>query len=188
MTPATTAMTVTITRPICSGKTAGRRGANVRRRKRLHIRDNLEMQDAFGIVIFAVVGLAVVGAIASLVGRGRLYEQIGRGGLSLNEDRDVRGGSRGGPPAGSAAATREREQEIRQMLDARNELRARRGEAAVDVDAELARLTAPAVDPALAAEIRSLVIARNERRARAGKPELDVDTEVARQIERLGGA
>jgi hypothetical protein len=140
------------------------------------------VQDAFGIVIFAVMGVAVVAAIASLVGRGRLYDQIGRGGLSLNEDRDARRG----PVVGSAAATQEREQEIRQMLDARNERRVRRGEAAVDVEAELKRLTAGAVDPALAAEIRSLVVARNQRRARAGKPALDVETEVARQIERLG--
>jgi hypothetical protein len=86
------------------------------------------------------------------------------------------------------AAARERELEIRQMLDARNDRRLRRGEAALDVQAELERLTASAVDPVLAAEIRSLVIARNERRARAGKPALDVDTEVARQIERLSGS
>jgi hypothetical protein len=71
------------------------------------------------------------------------------------------------------------------MLDARNERRARRGEAPVDVEAELARLTAPAVDPGLEAEVRQLVIARNERRERRGQPPLDVEEEVARQLREL---
>ena len=46
------------------------------------------MQDAFGIVLLVVVGLGVVVAIASLFGRGRLYDDIGRGGMSIGEDRD----------------------------------------------------------------------------------------------------
>jgi hypothetical protein len=70
---------------------------------------------------------------------------------------------------------------------ARNERRTRRGEPALDVEAELARLTAPAVDPELAAEVRSLVIARNERRGRAGREPLDVEAEVARQLRELSG-
>lgn len=145
-----------------------------------------DVQETFGVVIFAVVGVATVLAIVSLVGRGRLYDQIGRGGLSLNEDREGRPQSGSpGPPAGSAAASQERELEIRQMLGARNERRARRGEVALDVEAELERLTTPALDPGLAAEVRSLVVARNERRARAGKPALDVEAEVARQLESL---
>ena len=51
------------------------------------------------------------------------------------------------------------------MLEARNARRARRGEPPIDVDEELARLTAPAIDPELREEIRELVIARNPRRA-----------------------
>src|SRR3954463_4708138 len=126
------------------------------------------MQDAFGIVIFAVVIVATIVAVVSLWGRSSAYEQIGRGGLSLR-DEGPRGGGAGG------GATRGRDDEIRQMLDARNERRARRGEAPLDVDAELARLTAPAVDPGLEAEVRQLVIARNDRRARRGQPPLDVE-------------
>ena len=62
--------------------------------------------------------------------------------------------------------------EIRQLLEARNERRIRRGEPAIDIEQELARLTtiAPAIDPALREEIRQLVVARNHRRVRAGKP------------------
>ena len=76
----------------------------------------------------------------------------------------------------------ERDDEIRQLLEARNERRARRGEAPIDVDSELARLTAPAIDPALREEIRQLVVARNHRRVRAGKPPLDVEAEIEREI------
>ena len=83
----------------------------------------------------------------------------------------------------------ERDTEIRQMLEARNERRARRGEPPVDVEQELTRLTtpAPAIDPALREEIRQLVVARNHRRVRAGKPPLDVEAEIEREIAGLGG-
>ena len=73
------------------------------------------------------------------------------------------------------------------MLGARNARRAARGEAPLDVDDEIARLTAPTSDPALEAEIRSLVEARNARRVRRGKPPLDVEAEVQRQIRDLIG-
>ena len=138
------------------------------------------MKDAFGIVLFVVVGLAIVAAVWAILGTGEMYRQIGRGGLSLGdgEDRPAR------EPSGALAA-RERDAEIRQMLEARNARRVARGEPPVDVDAELAALTRPAADPALEAEVRQLVEARNERRARAGKEPLDVDAEVARQLREL---
>jgi hypothetical protein len=138
------------------------------------------VQEAFGIVIFAVVVVAAVVAIITIFGRSKAYEQIGRGGLSLRDETYK-------PEPKGAGAVRERDDEIRQMLAARNERRVRRGEAPLDVEAELARLTAPAVDPGLEAEVRSLVIARNERRARRGQPPLDVEEEVARQLRELGG-
>ena len=47
---------------------------------------------------------------------------------------------------------------------------------------ELARLTAPLIDPELRGEIRDLVIARNKRRERLGKPPLDVEAEIEREI------
>jgi hypothetical protein len=63
----------------------------------------------------------------------------------------------------------------------------RRGERPVDVEQELARLTAPRIDGALRGEIRDLVIARNHRRARKGLAPLDVDAEIEREIEGLNG-
>ena len=139
------------------------------------------VQEAFGIVIFVVVGVAIVAAIYAAAGAGSLYQQIGRGGLSLNEDEDR------GRPGGGAVSRAVADEEIRQMLGARNARREARGEPPLDIEAELARLTAPTVDPQLESEIRQLVIARNERRERQGKPPLEVEEEVRRQIADLGG-
>ncbi len=150
---------------------------------------NVRIQDAFQIVIFVVVFLAAVGAIFTFVNSSKAYSQIGRGGLSLNEDREdprrMRPASR---PA--AVVSAERDAEIRQLLTARNERRARRGQEPVDVEAELERLTAPVPatsDPGLREEVRSLVVARNERRARKGKEPLDVEAEIDRQLRELSG-
>jgi hypothetical protein len=145
-------------------------------------RDNAPVQDAFGIVLVVVVVLAALVAIVTFVGSGRAYDQIGRGGLSLGDgaDRPARE-----PPAAIAAG--ERTTEIRQMLEARNARRIRRGEPPLDVDAELAALTRPAVDPALAVEIRQLVEARNARRIRRGEEPLDVEAEVARRLRDVAG-
>ena len=147
------------------------------------------MQDAFGIVIFAVVAISAVIAIISLFGRGRMYDDIGRGGLSIGEDRDMRPRGVGGaasPPVSKA----ERDDEIRQMLEARNARRAARGEAPADVETELAELTRPAPaesDPELLEEVRTLVEARNARRVARGKEPLDVEAEIARQLRELPG-
>jgi hypothetical protein len=143
------------------------------------------MQDAFGIVIFVVVGVGAVIAIVSLFGRSRLYDDIGRGGMSIGEDRDLR--PRPSAPAPVSAA--ERDDDIRQMLEARNARRAARGEEAIDVEAELQALTrpAPATDPDIREEVRQLVEARNARRLARGKEPLDVEAEIARQIRDLPG-
>ena len=138
------------------------------------------MQEAFGIVIFAVVGISVVLALVSLFFRGRLYDEIGRGGIG--DDREIRPA----PPEGGTVDVAERDAEIRQMLAARNARAVARGEAGIDVEDELARLTAPAADPGLRQEVRELVIARNARREARGEPPLDVDAEVERQLRELG--
>jgi hypothetical protein len=143
-------------------------------------------QDAFWTVLLVVVIGGALVAVFTFLATGKLYDQIGRGGLSLHEDDDLRGGRGGGAPS-SAASARERDEEIRQLLTARNERRARRGEPPIDIEAELQRLTAPAIDPGLREEIRQLVVARNERRARAGKEPLDVEAEVERQVRELSG-
>lgn len=140
------------------------------------------IQDSFGLVLFVVVGVGAIAAILSLGAARRSYDQIGRGGLSLDED-DAR---RAGRPATGASARREAEEEIRQMLTARNARRARRGQEPLDVEAELARLHRPSADPALREEVRQLVLARNARRARRGQPALEVEAEVERQLGELG--
>jgi hypothetical protein len=140
------------------------------------------VQEAFWIVLLIVVIGAAIVAIITFVGTSKLYDQIGRGGLSINED--VGRGNPGAAPPPEPAGVRE--DEIRQLLTARNEHRARRGQAPLDVEAELQRLTSKVeVDPELRAEIRQLVVARNDRRMRAGKPPLDVDEEVEKEIKRL---
>ena len=139
------------------------------------------MDDAFLVVVIAVSLLAIVAAVVLLATSGGSYDHVGRGGLSIGEDRpSVRPSGGGG--AGSRA---DRDAEIRQLLDARNARRAARGEAPVDVEAELAALTAPAADPDLESEVRALVEARNARRAARGEAPLDVDAEVSRRLREM---
>ena len=139
-----------------------------------------------GIVIVVVVAGAALVAVGMALTSGRTYDQIGRGGLSPRDGSDAPAHD---PRHSGAVAAREREEEIRQMLEARNELRRRRGREPLDVEAELRALSAPvAVDPGLEAEIREHVIARNERRVRRGREPLDVDAEVARRMRELGDA
>ena len=145
--------------------------------------------EAFGTVLIVVCVLAVVFAAISYRGTGGIYSGLGReGGLSM--DGDEAGASRRAAAPQSAAATAEAREEIRQLLEAKNARREARGQAPLDVDAELASLTAPqqgTADPGLRDEVRQLVIARNERRLRQGKPPLDVEDEVERQLRELGG-
>jgi hypothetical protein len=145
------------------------------------------MAETFGIVLFAVVAVAALVAVVTLVTSGRGYDQIGRGGLSLRDGADHPGDDRADGAAGAAAAAREREDDIRQMLEARNELRRRHGRQPVDVEAELRALDRAAADPELEAEIRAHVVARSERLERQGSEPLDVDAEVARRLRGLGG-
>jgi len=137
------------------------------------------VQDAFWTVLLVVVVGASIVAVITFALSDKTYAQIGRGGLSLDAP------SRAEPASGAV-----RDDEIRQMLEARNERRVRRGQDPLDVEAELATLVAPsaalAADPELVAEVRDLVIARNERRVRMGKEPLDVEAEVARQLRDLG--
>ena len=138
------------------------------------------MQGAFATVVLVVCGVGIAGAIVALLLGRRTWEDYGRNHLLMERNPPA-------PAGGSAAALSERDEEIRQMLEARNARRRRRGEAELDIDAELGRLPPPAVDDDLRAEIRDLVIARNHRRARQGKPPLDVEAEIERQIAALSG-
>ena len=144
------------------------------------------MQEAFGTVLFAVVGISALVAVVTFASARRAYDEIGKGLLSLRDGTDR-------PPREPAllsgpAARAEQELELRQLLSARNAVRERAGRPLLDVEAELAALLVPVpvCDPALEAEVRDLVIARNARRARAGREPLDVEAEVARQLAELG--
>jgi hypothetical protein len=153
------------------------------------------MEGAFAIVLFVVVGVAVVGAVISLVMSGDAYNHIGRGGLSIGEDRPLRppapGSAAGGLGPLTPAGAAEREADIRSMLEARNARRAARGQAVGDVEQELQALLHPpveAADPALEAEVRELVESRNARRVARGQEPLDVDAEVARRLREYGAS
>ncbi len=141
------------------------------------------MEHAFAVVVFVVAGVGIVGAIASLLLGRRSWDEYASKHLLLDTD-VARGGS-----SGSADGRLERDTEIREMLEARNARRRRRGESEIDVESELVRLTAtaPQIDAGLREEIRELVIARNHRRARQGKPPLDVAAEIEREIASLSG-
>jgi len=156
--------------------------------------------NAAAFVVFGAVAFSLFMSLVFLLTRGSTgsaYDQIGRGGISREADYAGGYGATGPSPTGppqpaqdSAAGRAEREQEIRQMLSARSERLVRRGEPALDVDAELTRLLAheqaPAThDAGLVAEVRQLVVARNERRIRQGLQPLDVDAEVTRTLAEL---
>jgi hypothetical protein len=144
------------------------------------VRKNCRVHGALATLVWVVCIAALVIGLLALLSNRRTWEDFGKDGLLMESD------AAQNPGVGSAAALRERDEEIRQMLEARNARRVRRGEAPIEVEQELSRLTRPQVDPELRQEIRDLVKARNYRRARAGKPPLDVDAEVEREISRLG--
>jgi len=139
------------------------------------------VHSAFGTVVVVVAAVGFVLAVAALIASGKTWEDYGRNHLLLDSEQQRR------PTAASPAALGERDEEIRQLLEARNARRRRRGEPPVDVEGELSRLTAPHIDDELREEIRQLVIARNHRRVRAGKEPLDVESEIERQIQSLSG-
>jgi hypothetical protein len=132
------------------------------------------VQSAFLWVVVGVCAVGVFGAIVALLTSRRDWAQYGSDRLLM--DSEVHR---------APAALLERDEEVRQMLEARNARRRRRGEPEVDVEAELARLTTLAdadADGELRDEIRQLVIARNHRRARKGLAPLDVEAEIAREL------
>ena len=135
------------------------------------------MQDALPIVIVAVVAVAAVVAVVTLLSSGTQYDRIGRGDLTFDRD------SASPPPASDPY----RDDEIRQLLEARNARRAAKGGDTVDVEEELAALTRPAADDSLRAEVRAFVEARNARRIARGQAPLDVEAEVERRLSGLDG-
>jgi hypothetical protein len=160
----------------------------------------------FGTVIWIIVLVVAPVAAVLFAGAFGLLDQLGRGDLAIEESpRPAPRGPASSRPGGPLARA-EREAEIRQLVQARHDRQAGRGELPLDVESEVARLVAldPQSDPgggseagpgeqhrqdaALRVEVRQLVIARNERRAARGEPPLDVEAEVERQMQRLDEA
>jgi hypothetical protein len=140
------------------------------------------VQSVFGIVLLVACGVGFAVAVVALLMNRRTWDDFGKDHLLFDSDHSD------SPSSGSAVTQPDRDAEIRQLLEARNARRRRRGEPEMDVEQELARLTTPEIDAELRDEIRQLVIARNHRRARQGKPPLDVEAEISREIAELHGA
>jgi hypothetical protein len=139
--------------------------------------------------IFIIVVLVALplGALVFAMGAGSALQKIGKGDFALEQDFPQ--SSQGAVHAVSAEV---REEEIRQMVQARSDRGVAKGREALDVDAEVEKLLASDVpgpslgdDRALREEVRQLVVARNERRQRQGKEPLDVEQEIDRQLRDL---
>jgi hypothetical protein len=74
------------------------------------------MESAFGVVLFVVVFLGAIAAVISFLGSSELYDKIGRGGMSLNEDREDQRKRSSTDSRSSTVAAAERDDEIRQLL------------------------------------------------------------------------
>jgi hypothetical protein len=141
-----------------------------------------------GYVLAAITLIALPVAAISFARSGPAWRGIGKGPWAIEQAAPPPRPGASAPPVDTALQAAE----ARQMLEARSYRRQRRGEAALDVEAELSRLLeAPGGQPGredqLRAEVRELVVARNERRMRAGEQPLDVEAEVERQLGDLIG-
>lgn len=141
-----------------------------------------------GTALIVIVLIALpIGAIVFALGAGNAFSQIGKGDMSIEQEMPQGSGSLLPP-----ASPEERAAEIRQMVQARSYRRETRGEAPLDIEAEVGKLlyrdrSPLGADRGLRDEVRQLVVARNERRVRQGKSELDVEAEVERQLRELEG-
>jgi hypothetical protein len=144
----------------------------------------IEIQAGYALAAITLVALPI--AAIAFARSGPAWRGIGKGPFAIEQELPPTRMATPPPPIDP----RLQETEARQMLEAKSYRRRRRGEAPIDVDAEVERLLAapgghPGVDEKLREEVRQLVIARNERRMRRGEPPLDVGSEIERQLEDL---
>src|SRR5919106_1661287 len=135
-----------------------------------------------GIILILVVLIALpIGALVFAMGAGGALRQIGKGDFAMEQDFPQ---TSSGPA--TAVSAEIREEEIRQMIQARSDRGVAKGRKPLDVDKEVEKLLASESGPSLGGdrelreEVRQLVVARNERRQRQGKKPLDVEKEVER--------
>jgi hypothetical protein len=139
-----------------------------------------------GTILIVIVLVALpIAAVAFATGAGRALRRVGGGELAIVREPDRGGASEPASPA-------VRREEVRQMVEAREHRRRARGEAPVDVEAEVERLLGsppdtPTLgeDAGLRDEVRQLVVATNERRRRRGEEPLEVEAEVERRLTEL---
>ena len=138
------------------------------------------------IMILVVIAALPIGAAVFALGASNALNQIGKGAFEMEHEMPEVGG-----PAAQVSGE-VREEEIRQMVEARSYRREARGEEPLDVDTEVEKLLASdkgsgslGQDQGLREEVRQLVVARNERRQRQGKEPLEVEEEIERQLREL---
>ena len=136
-----------------------------------------------GTVMIAVVFIGLpIAALMFSMGAETRYSEIGKGELSIDHDL--------GEDSMVMDTPEVREEEVRQMIQARSDRGVARGREPLDVDAEVKKAldsAGPQVrdDQQLREEVRQLVVARNERRMRQGKEPLDLEQEIERQLREL---
>jgi hypothetical protein len=139
-----------------------------------------------GYVLAAIALFVLPIAAFSFVRSGVAWEEIGKGRFGVMHSMPAPRIAQPAQPVDKAIQAAE----ARQMLEAKSYRRLQRGEAPLDVEAEMTRLlldsteggAKPDLDAKLRAEVRELVIARNERRMRRGQEPLDVEAETERQL------
>jgi hypothetical protein len=144
---------------------------------------SIDLQAGYVLTLITLIALPV--ALIAFARSGPLWQSVGKGPFAIEQELPPRSRIAQGPPP---VDRRLQEAEARQMIAAKSYRRERRGEAPLDVDAEVARLldapgaAGPAIDEKLRDEVRQLVVARNERRMRRGEEPLDVELEVEREL------
>jgi hypothetical protein len=142
------------------------------------------------VILVVVLATIPIAALTFALGSGKALEQIGKGQFSVEFEHDL---PQKLTDSDADASAEVRDQELRQLLEAKAYRQRRRGEDPLDVEAEMTRISSEqaavpgADDPQLVEEVRQLVAARNARRQRRGEEPLDVEAEVQRQLRDLEG-
>jgi hypothetical protein len=144
-----------------------------------------------GLVLIGVTLAVGPIALIAFATSGKSLKTLGKGQWAIERELPP---SRGltDSQASTSVPRHVREAEIRQMVEAKSYRREARGDAPLDIEAEVERLLgetdskpAAGIDRELREEVRQLVRARNERRMRRGEQPLDVEAEVQRQLRDL---
>ena len=145
--------------------------------------DLVDIQAGFVLALITLIALPI--ALIAFARSGPLWHSVGKGPFAIEQEMPPPSRlSQPDPPVDRKL----QETEARQMLEAKSYRRQQRGEAPLDIEAEVTRLldapgaTGPGIDEKLRAEVRQLVVARNERRMRRGEAPLDVESEMERQL------